>query len=102
MLTWTVPLGGLAASGIVFLVNLKGQLREFNGSIVHKIRLFDPLGNLTFIGSVLSLLFAMHWGGDAYPFNAPRIIVLFTLFGAFLVAFVLIEVLQSDEHSIGK
>ena len=66
------------------------------------IRQFDPLGNLTFVGAVLSLLFALHWGGGTFAYSSPRVIALFTLFGSFTVAFIAVELFQSDEYAIGK
>ncbi|KAK5948980.1 hypothetical protein OHC33_010066 [Knufia fluminis] len=95
-----LPLGAIAAAGIIFFVKLKGRLRPLEGTPFQKVRQFDPPGNLIFVGAVLSLLFALHWGGDAFAYSSPRIIALFTLFGFFTIAFIVVEVFQSDEHTI--
>lgn len=93
--------GGVAAVGIVFLIKVRGTLQSLNGTLCQKIRLFDPIGNIVFSGAILSLLFALHWGGWSFAYDSPRIITLFTLFGVLTIAFIVIEALQVDRFAIG-
>ncbi len=52
-----------------------------------KLQHMDFLGIILFIGSISSLLLALTWGGQTYPWNNSKIIGLFIGFG--LLAIVL-------------
>lgn len=93
-----LPLGGIATVGIIILVNIKGRLQHLEGNLLQRIKRFDPLGNLCFVGAVLSLLFALHWSGLGIKWTNARIIVLWALFGVFLIAFICLQIWQKQEN----
>ena len=97
-----MPLGAIAAAGILLLVNIKGKLQPLEGNLIQQIKRFDPLGNLLFVGAVLSLLLALHWAGEDFAYSNARIIVLFVLFGVFLLAFVSLQIWQNDQNVSSK
>jgi hypothetical protein len=61
-------------------------------TIWQKLRQLDLIGGFAIMGSLISLLLALQWGGSTYPWANGRIIALFVIFG---VSFVLIGVYES-------
>lgn len=64
------------------------------------IKRLDPIGTVIFIPSIVCLLLALQWGGSTYAWSSWRIIVLFSLFGALLIAFAIVQVLTPETASI--
>jgi len=97
----TVPIGAVSAVGVLLFLHVDQQFDKIEGGIIAGIMQFDPLGNILFIGWVISLLLALQWGGTTYPYSDGRIITLFTLFGLLLIAFIVVE-LYNGEKAISK
>lgn len=85
---------------LVFFLNLPNQSAEEKVSFSKKVRSFDPLGTLIFVGGVTSLLLAVQWGGTTYPWSSSRIITLFVVFGVTVPIFIWIEHLAGDDASM--
>lgn len=56
------------------------------------VKRLDPLGSFFFLPGVVCLLLALQWGGSTYPWNSWRIIPLFALFVALMIAFAVVQV----------
>jgi hypothetical protein len=91
-----VPIGFIAAAGVLLHLRVNQSLQTLHGSLYQRIRRFDPLGNVLFMGAVISLLLAMHWAGHSFAYSNYRIILLFTLAGVFAISFILLEYLQRN------
>jgi hypothetical protein len=96
----TVPIGAIAAAGVLTFLRVDQPLRKLEGSLLYKIRRFDPLGNLCFIAAIISLLLAVHWGGRDYAYSSARFIILMVFFGVLLICFIAIQRWQGD-NAIG-
>ncbi len=97
-----LPLGGMATVGVLWALKFNRPLRQFQSrNWVRIVAHFDPLGNVVFICSVVSLLLALHWGGRDVEFSHPKIVALLCVFGVCLVAFVAIQYWQ-DGDAVGE
>jgi hypothetical protein len=59
--------------------------------IADKLKHLDPLGTVIFLGSIVSLLLALQWGGQTLPWSSPTIIGLFVTFGVCGIAFITLQ-----------
>ncbi|RAL10221.1 MDR family MFS transporter [Aspergillus homomorphus CBS 101889] len=102
-LTWrwcfyiNLPLGAVTAIAIVLTL-------QHTNSIVktpwrEKLRGLDPLGILTFLPAIISLLLGLQWGGTTYAWSNSRIIGLFCVFGVLLLSFTALQ-LYSGERAL--
>lgn len=60
----------------------------------------DPLGIVTFIPAVISLLLTLQWGGTKYDWTNPRIIALFILFAVFGTLWGAIQLWKQDDATV--
>jgi len=94
-----LPIGGVALAIIAFI--LKPAPPQVKGlSIGQKLAKLDLLGELFLLPCIICLLLGMQWGGSTYAWSDGRIIALFTLFGALLIAFALVQVLMPATATI--
>ncbi|KAI0520688.1 MFS general substrate transporter [Xylaria bambusicola] len=61
-----------------------------------QIKQLDLPGLFFLIPCIISLLFALQWGGSKYPWGSARIIALFVVFGVLGVIFWCVELWQKD------
>lgn len=59
--------------------------------VLDRLKRLDLPGLLLFFGSMVSLIFALQLGGSSGTWSKPAIVVLFTLFGVFLLLFAAYE-----------
>ncbi|PYI00169.1 MFS general substrate transporter [Aspergillus ellipticus CBS 707.79] len=83
-----LPLGGITAVGILFLLQLPPKANTQRKSAIDTIKGLDPLGTLIFVPAIVCLLLALQWGGVTYPWSNGRIIALFVVFGLALMVFI--------------
>ncbi|KGO68310.1 Major facilitator superfamily domain, general substrate transporter [Penicillium italicum] len=94
-----LPFGVL--TGLVILLFFKDSTSpKPKTSRFGHLRRMDPLGVLTFIPAVVSLLLCLHWGGTKYSWSNARIIVLFVLFGVFGFAWCIIQTWKQDDATV--
>lgn len=86
-----LPLGGITAVGLVFLLQLPTKPKATKRSFLDVVKSLDPLGTILFVPSIVCLLLALQWGGVTYAWSNGRVIALFVLFGVFLLGFVGIQ-----------
>ena len=61
---------------------------------------FDPLGTVIFIPAIICLLLALEWGGTKYAWTNGRIIALFAVSAALLIAFCFIQKLVGENATL--
>jgi EmrB/QacA subfamily drug resistance transporter len=93
-LTWrwcfyiNLPIGAITIIIVMFLLKIDEKKPKL-GNWKDTIKNLDPLGTLLFLPSIICLLLALEWGAAEYPWSAPRMIALLTVFAALFVAFLL-------------
>ena len=87
-----VPIGVVAAAGVLVFLHVNQQLDKAEGSLFDQIMRFDPIGNVLFISAIICLLLALQWGGTTYDWSNGRIVALFVLFGLLFIAFIAVQV----------
>ncbi|KAJ3578728.1 hypothetical protein NPX13_g1839 [Xylaria arbuscula] len=65
-----------------------------------QIKQFDLLGLFLLIPCIISLLFALQWGGSKYPWSNGRIIALFVVFGVLAILFWCVELWQNESATV--
>ncbi|GAB1317454.1 hypothetical protein MFIFM68171_07664 [Madurella fahalii] len=85
---------------IIFFPDPQRQARNENDTLVQRVMRFDPFGTLVFMPAIICLLLALQWGGTTHPWSNWRIILLFCLFGALILAFVWIQHKQGDKATV--
>ena len=86
-----LPPGGVAIAAILFFFRSPKRntsTDDASTGLWAKIARFDPFGTVFFLASIICLLLALQMGGTTYAFSNGRIIALFVLFGALLIAFI--------------
>lgn len=61
---------------------------------------FDPIGTILLVAGTICLLIALQWGGSQYPWSDSRQIVLLTVFGVVIIAWVAVEWRVGDNATI--
>ena len=82
---------GAAVAVIFFIFYRPPPEQHAKLSAMERLKRLDLPGLLLFFGSMVCLIFALQFGGSSGTWNTPAIIVLFTLFGVFLLAFATYE-----------
>lgn len=75
---------------VVFFLKIKKQ-ENISLPLKTKLKYFDGVGTVTFMGSICCLLLALQWGGQTLPWKSPKIIGLFVGFGLLIGTFVLLQ-----------
>ena len=95
-----LPIG--AVTIVLITIFLKAPAVQPKDSLGPMARLaqFDPLGTLTFIPAIVSLLLALQWGGSKYAWSDGRIIALFVVFAVLTIAFVGIQIWKGEDATV--
>jgi len=92
-LTWrwsfyiNVPIG----IGCLLLIIFCFKMPMEKCSFMDKLKRIDFAGTFTIIASLVSLLLALNWGGQKYPWKSPIILILFTVGLILLITYIVIE-----------
>lgn len=81
---------GAVAPGLIFYLPNIDPAPEL--TFRQKLRSMDWIGIFVFLGGAAIFTTALTFGGVEYPFDSATEIVLFTLSGIFLVAFILVSI----------
>ncbi|KAI1116645.1 major facilitator superfamily domain-containing protein [Nemania sp. NC0429] len=85
-----LPLGVVTILLCALLVKIPGEPTDGKAtSVTDKLAEMDLVGTISMIGSLLSLLIALQWGGSTYPWNNGRIIALLTVAGVLAIVFII-------------
>ncbi|KAK1623515.1 major facilitator superfamily transporter [Colletotrichum phormii] len=69
-------------------------------SLRQKLKKLDLLGGFLLIVGLITLFFALQWGGTKYPWSDPKVYVCLVLFGVFIAAFGLLQARKKEEATI--
>ncbi|KAB8075258.1 major facilitator superfamily transporter [Aspergillus leporis] len=94
-----LPFGAIVAVIFFFLYRPAPENRP-KVSKLAKLRRLDLVGLILFIGSMVCLILGLQFGGTSATWNTPRIIVLFTFFGALFLAFAAYETWLGEEATL--
>ena len=90
-----LPIGGFTILALLFFLRIESPQREQLSLFAHFKRL-DPVGLSFFVPSMVSLILALQWGGSVYPWEAPKIIGLLTVFAVTFILFLVVEALTPE------
>lgn len=82
---------------VIFLILKPTQPQNPGLTLRQQLAKIDIIGQLCLLPCIICLLLALTWGGTTYTWGNWRIILLFTLFGVLLVAFVLAQIFQPKD-----
>ncbi|RSL75153.1 hypothetical protein CEP51_011142 [Fusarium floridanum] len=69
-------------------------------SIHEKLKRLDLLGSFLLIAGLVSLFFALQWGGTRYPWSDPRVYACIVVFGILASAFGILQATKKEEATI--
>jgi MFS family permease len=97
----SLPIGGVALAGLVFLLPAKRPPRDHGSeSLKDRIRQFDPIGTALMLPGLILLLLALQWGGNEYSWGSTRVIVSLVLGIVLLVIFAITQPLLGENATI--
>ncbi|KAL9616875.1 MAG: hypothetical protein Q9160_008297 [Pyrenula sp. 1 TL-2023] len=95
-----VPVGAVSLALLLFLTPNEAPPVKPADTWRGKFNQLDPLGFILIVPSIVSLLFAMEWGGTKFPWNNGRIIALFVVGGVVGLAFIASQILRKDQATV--
>jgi predicted MFS family arabinose efflux permease len=98
-----IPLGTLVGIGIFFFfhpTNVNAALQALPTPV--RLAKLDGIGTCVFVASMVCLIMALQWGGTIYPWESPRIIVLLSIFGLTLIAWVCYQYHKNDNATVPR
>ncbi|KAI0812887.1 major facilitator superfamily domain-containing protein [Xylaria sp. FL0064] len=85
-----LPLGVVTIFLCALLVKIPRETTDSRPtSAISRLAEIDFIGTLSMIGSLISLLIALQWGGSTYAWNNGRIIALLTIAGILAIVFII-------------
>ncbi|KAI8682224.1 MFS domain-containing protein [Fusarium keratoplasticum] len=69
-------------------------------SLREKLKRLDLLGSFLLIAGLVSLFFALQWGGTRYPWSDPRVYACIVVFGILASAFGVLQATKKEEATI--
>ncbi|OTA98358.1 hypothetical protein M426DRAFT_113543 [Hypoxylon sp. CI-4A] len=94
-----LPIGGFAAAVFMVFVHIKAAETE-RKPLLKKLKGLDGVGFVLFAGSIIMLLLALQWGGNAFAWSSSVIIGLFVGFGVTLILFIGWQLYLQDDALI--
>jgi predicted MFS family arabinose efflux permease len=91
-----LPLGAVTVILCFFFVHTPLDPSAQNLSIIQRAMQLDIPGTVCMVGSLVSLLIALQWGGATYNWNNGRIIALFVVSGILAILFIITQVKGSS------
>ena len=95
-----LPIGGVTVFFIVFFYQSPGRTAKPKSGWRAQLNQFDAFGTLLFVPSIVCLLLALQFGGSKYHWANARVVVLFVLFGALFVGFVLVQLWKGENATV--
>lgn len=96
-----LPLGGTGMVMLTFLLNLPSPtVIDRPMTLIQQFLSLDPLGFITFVPSIISLLLALEWGGTKYAWSDWIMIILLTIFAFLFVCFVAVQLLLQENGTV--
>ncbi len=104
-LTWrwcfyiNLPVGAVSIVLIALFLHIPAPPKS-KLTAAEKLKQLDPLGNLIFTPSIVSLLLALQWGGSTYSWHDGRIIALLAVFGVSFIAWIAVQALHKKNATV--
>lgn len=95
-----LPIGGASLVALALLTPRGEAPVKSADTWTGRIDQLDPLGFILIAPAIVSLLFALQWGGVEYAWNDGRIIALFVVFGVLGVLFIGAQVWRQDKATV--
>jgi hypothetical protein len=95
-----LPIGAATIFALVFILQTPTPPTAAGLSVKEQLIRLDPVGNLFFLPSIICLILALQWGGNDYPWNSTRVIVLLVLFSVLFLAFIGIQIHLGDNATV--
>ncbi|OCK73619.1 MFS general substrate transporter [Lepidopterella palustris CBS 459.81] len=97
-----LPFGNAGLLMLLFLLNLPSPMAADGGPMPLRQQLLklDPLGFITFVPSIISLLLALEWGGTTYAWSNPIMIVLLVIFAFLFACFVAVQLWLKESGTV--
>jgi MFS family permease len=86
-----LPIGALTAPFLLFLIPPFDALK--GTSLKDRLKRIDWIGLVIFCGMICSLVLALQFGGNQYPWNSGQVIGCFVSFGVLLIIFAFTQTL---------
>ncbi|KAF2176057.1 MFS general substrate transporter, partial [Zopfia rhizophila CBS 207.26] len=88
-----VPIGAAISIAILLFIAISPETNKKNLSlpIAEKLKHLDAVGTIVFLGSIVSLLLVLQWGGQTISWGSGKSIGLFVCFGVCGVIFIALQ-----------
>jgi hypothetical protein len=88
-----VPIGVVVLVAVLFFVTISPETNKKTPSlsIVEKLKPLDVVGTIFFLGSIVSLLLALQWGGQTISWGSEKSVGLFVCFDVCGIIFVALQ-----------
>ncbi|KAJ2901662.1 putative mfs aflatoxin efflux protein [Zalerion maritima] len=94
-----LPIGGVAMVFIYFLLKVPDR-KTTRKPFWYKIKQLDILGTVFLVPGTVCIILCLQWGGVDYAWNSWRCILLLTLGGVLLIAFVVVQIVFPDTATV--
>lgn len=85
---------------VLIMIFLKIENKRTPMTLKARIMQLDPLGALMLLASVVCLLLALQWGGQAHPWNSATIVGLLVGFGVLFILFGFIQWTMGEDATV--
>ncbi|KAJ1952825.1 hypothetical protein GGI12_006151, partial [Dipsacomyces acuminosporus] len=85
---FNLPVGFVALAILYYTLH---DVPKPAGTTIHKLREFDYLGTIVWLGGSLMILLALSWGGNEYPWKSVTVVCLFVFGFIIILIFGVIE-----------
>ena len=97
-----LPIGGFSAMVIALFFHTPSTSRPDTSTLKEKILQLDLVGILLAMGTILSFILALQYGGQTHPWNSSLVIGLLVGSAAIGVLFVIWEYLQNERAMVPR
>ena len=91
-----LPIGGISAAIVTFFFTAPAEAKPTHASPLEKFLQLDPLGICLAMAATISFILAFQYGGQTHPWSSSVVVGLLVGSVAIAVAFVAVEILQSE------
>jgi len=96
----SVPLGAIPILAVSFFLRLPKTDQQSSASGLAKLRQLDLVGMALFVPLMVCFVLALQCGGTEYPWNSKQVIVLLSMTGVLMAAFVAQQAYMKDKAMV--
>lgn len=97
---WINPIMGVPTFIVMFFLSFPRKAPETDKTWYGFLGKLDLLGTAFLLPGLVCLLLALEWGGNTYPWNSWRCILLLCMFGVLIVIWGFVQVKQGDKATV--